>query len=341
MPPVQLSESQVQAIGETLKAAREKRGDNIAEAAFRIALSPSQLRAMESGDLRPFYGPSYFLQAAQRYANLLGVELPAPPPVPEPPPPPEEHTEATPAHTPTPAAAVPAAKAPDRASASATPIPQAAENIAASEDTMDAAPEPQAAQRASGGLRWGWIALAAAALITLGILKISLEQPPRQEASIAQAPSSATPATESAKPTEATNATTAPTPPPQSAASNTAPAGPAAAPAPASGTTAALAPPATLASGPRLSQPSLASDSQLMVQTSTWVQIVKNNGEKINLKAEPGQRVEFAAADTAAIVFGQPDKASLSVQGKPVNLAPFITQDSPPRALVILNRINL
>ena len=75
------------------------------------------------------------------------------------------------------------------------------------------------------------------------------------------------------------------------------------------------------------------------MQASTWVQIVKTNGEKINLKTEPGQKIEFLSGDTVAIAFGQPEKASLTIQGKSVNLAPFVTQDSPPRALVILNRI--
>jgi len=38
-------------------------------------------------------------------------------------------------------------------------------------------------------------------------------------------------------------------------------------------------------------------------------------------------------------VFGQPEKASLRVKGKPVNLGPFLTGDSPPRALVIISQI--
>jgi len=75
------------------------------------------------------------------------------------------------------------------------------------------------------------------------------------------------------------------------------------------------------------------------VQVSTWVQIVKNNGEKTNIKLEPGQRIEFPSSATAAVVFGQPDKARMTIKGKPVNLSPFITQDSPPRGLVIISQI--
>ena len=81
------------------------------------------------------------------------------------------------------------------------------------------------------------------------------------------------------------------------------------------------------------------SDGVLELQASTWVQIVKNNGEKTNIKAEPGQRIEFPSSATAAVVFGQPDKARLTIKGKPVNLSPFITQDSPPRGLVIISQI--
>ena len=69
------------------------------------------------------------------------------------------------------------------------------------------------------------------------------------------------------------------------------------------------------------------------------MQIVKSNGEKINTRIEPGQKIGFVSASTAAIVFGQPDKAQLKIQGRSVNLAPFITPDTPPRALVILNQI--
>jgi hypothetical protein len=80
-------------------------------------------------------------------------------------------------------------------------------------------------------------------------------------------------------------------------------------------------------------------DSQLESKATTWVQIVKNNGEKLNLKLEPGQKIDFSSSDTAAIVFGQPDQASLKVKGRPVNVKPFMTQDNPSRALVILNQI--
>jgi len=80
-------------------------------------------------------------------------------------------------------------------------------------------------------------------------------------------------------------------------------------------------------------------DSQLLTQASTWVQIVKSNGEKINIKAEPGQPVDFHAENTAAVVFGQPDKAALRIKGKSINITPFVTNDNPPRALVILNQI--
>lgn len=286
MSSVQLSEAQIQAIGNALKSARQNRGDNIAEAAFRIALSPAQLRAIESGDLRPFYSPNYFMQAAKRYANLLGIDLPAP-------------------TTPIASIALPAQY----------PATQVA--AAAPDASADSTPTPSATQHGPKGLRWGWIALAAAALIALGILRISLDQAPKQEPVIASAQSVSAPAAGEDKPAESVNPSTASNAP-QSSAS----------------------PAITLApSAARTSLPSSLNDGQLAVQTSTWVQIVKNNGDKINLKTEPGQKIDFPSGDTAALVFGQPEKANLTIQGKLVNLGPFITQDSPPRALVILNRI--
>lgn len=81
------------------------------------------------------------------------------------------------------------------------------------------------------------------------------------------------------------------------------------------------------------------SDSHVESQASTWVQLVKTNGEKTNLKIEPGQKIEFAAGTTAAVVFGQPDKTVLKIKDKTVNLKPFVTTDNPSRALVILNQI--
>ncbi|MBU3724064.1 MAG: helix-turn-helix domain-containing protein [Burkholderiaceae bacterium] len=302
MSPVQLAESQLRVISETLKSAREKRGDNLAEAAFRIALSPAQLRAIESGDLRPFYNPGYFMQAANRYAAFLGVDLPEIPAAPTPDPQPVQVST-------TPDSVVVLAQPPASTTASAvdnnTAVPAPTIETTAGEP---AEMQPSAGAK-SGGVRWGWIAFAAVCLITLGILRISVDPAAKRESAVTATTTVTAPAQpiqEEMKPAEVkptaepTKAAVAPTPPPTTIKTN---------------------------------------DGQLTLQTSTWVQVVKNSGEKINLKAEPGQKVEFAANETAAVVFGQPEKASLSIRGKPVNLGPFITQDSPPRALVILNQI--
>ncbi len=283
-PSTQISEVQLHSIGRALKSAREKRGDNIAEAAFRIALSPAQLRAIEAGDLRPFYGPNYFMQAARRYANFLGTDLPAP----------TEELSITPAP---PQQAEPAPPAPPTETEIQNPEALAVTSPGHTNADESISTETESQQQRTG-LRWGWVALAAAVLITIGVVKVSLEQPARQEPVTAVAPAPATPS-EEAKPTAAT---------------------------------AAPAAPAAPTSSPN-------QDGQLTVQASTWVQIVKNNGEKTNVKAEPGQKIEFNPDEIAALAFGQPDKAVLTIQGKAVNLSPFITQDSPPRALVILNRI--
>ena len=123
MTNVQLSEAEIAAISGLLKSARESRGDNLAEAAFKIALSPSQLRAIEAGDLRPFYSTGYYLQAVERYASYLGVTLPAREP---------------------PAAEVPAAEVPE-AIAQETPRSEAGPSDAATSD----APAPEVLPRVS------------------------------------------------------------------------------------------------------------------------------------------------------------------------------------------------
>ena len=353
MASQQLSEQQLKTIAETLKAAREEKGENLAEAAFRIALSPSQLRAIESGDLRPFYSPGYFLQAAQRYADFLGVTLDIAPPPPPPPPesPATAATESTMAAHETagpdghrssavPAEPTPTATAIESASSGTStanaPAPQAA--VTAGEDcdagriSPTAMTEPAAdSPEKTAGVPWGWVAFGAAALIAIGIVKISFDKPtPARESIAKQEPAKAE--TEASTP-----APTAASAPPAKAPSPAINPAPSSAPAPAPAPTATPAP--SLTPPVKASPVIAASDSQLESQASTWVQIVKSNGEKVNTKIEPGQKLDFASSSTAAIVFGQPDKAALKIQGKPVNIAPFITSDTPPRALVILNQI--
>ena len=372
MTNVQLSEAEIAAISGLLKSARESRGDNLAEAAFKIALSPSQLRAIEAGDLRPFYSTGYYLQAVERYAAYLGVALPAREP------PAAEVSEAIAQEAPKSEAATADAAAPDTAVADAPPAaevsstastalaPESKTSIAPivvkSPDAITAppaAPSPvrrevaaeidPPSERESKTFPWGWVAFAIAGLITIGVLKESLEPaavpaPTANESAASSAavsenkpadsaatPSSATPAPSASASAASTNTPAAPT-----TMAPQAPAGPA----PKAATQAPLiATGASTAASSAVTTSAAASDGVLEMQVSTWVQIVKNNGEKTNIKVEPGQRVEFPSGSTAAVVFGQPEKARLTIKGKPVNLSPFITQDSPPRGLVIISQI--
>jgi len=310
MTNVQLSEAEIAAISGLLKSARERRGDNLAEAAFKIALSPSQLRAIEAGDLRPFYSTGYYLQAVERYASYLGVALPAREP------PAAEVTEAIAQETPTSEAATADVAATDTTISDAAP--PAAEQSSTAPTAI--APKPKTTEiseppieRESKTFPWGWVAFAIAGLITIGVLKESLE-PAAVPAPTANESAASTTATSENKPTD-------------SAAT------------PSSGTPAPLATADTSTAASAVATSAAASDGVLEMQVSTWVQIVKNSGEKTNIKVEPGQRVEFPSGSTAAVVFGQPEKARLTIKGKPVNLSPFITQDSPPRGLVIISQI--
>ena len=334
MTNVQLSEAEIAAISGLLKSARESRGDNLAEAAFKIALSPSQLRAIEAGDLRPFYSTGYYLQAVERYANYLGVTLP--PRVPPATEVPEAIAQEAPESDAVASDAVPSDAAPSDALVAEMPTTVST--------VMEAEPKKVGiselpSERESRTVPWGWIAFAIAGLITIGVLKESLE-PAAVPAPTANDSAASNAATNENKPTDsaaapsnesaATTTTTAPV--------ATAPQAPAS-PAQKAATSAPLVTTGTSSAASSTVTSATASDGVLEVQGSTWVQIVKNNGEKTNIKVEPGQRVEFPSSSTAAVVFGQPEKARLTIKGKPVNLSPFITQDSPPRGLVIISQI--
>ena len=360
MTNVQLSEAEIAAISGLLKSARESRGDNLAEAAFKIALSPSQLRAIEAGDLRPFYSTGYFLQAAERYATYLGVALPTREPpaaeVPAAEPPAAKVSEAVAQAAPKSDVTTAEVTTADTALADAPPAVEvssmASIAIAPESKTTEISEPPS--ERESRTFPWGWVAFAIAGLITIGVLKESLEPaavpaPTTNDSAASSAALSENKSTDSAAtPSSGTPAlsistsaasTSAPTPAATAAApSTTAPQAPTS-PAPKAAAQVPLATTGTSTAASAVATAAAASDGVLEVQVSTWVQIVKNNGEKTNIKVEPGQRVEFPSSSTAAVVFGQPEKARLTIKGKPVNLSPFITQDSPPRGLVIISQI--
>lgn len=353
MSPVELSKDYVDTIGNLLKSTREKRAENLPEVAFRIALSPTQLRAIEAGDLRPFYSAGYFLQAANRYAEFLEITLPshsAAPLTPETTPTAsteelsstrttsenldfneafQDHSEpivapikitATPQDAPT--------QTPETKLKTRVPEAQACDSESG---TLEEPSEPEPSARSSFKLSWGWVAFGCAVLIALGVTKISLTP--------------STPAPTISASAQAPTEPDAKEPGPQQSAQPTASAGlgsPATTPTVQSQDKKAIATPIAAAptSGTeKRIAPSTPIDSQLLTQASTWVQIVKANGEKVNIKAEPGQPVDFHSESTAAVVFGQPEKASLRIKGKPINITPFVTSDNPPRALVILNQI--
>lgn len=382
MSLVYLPEERVRAIGAVLQSARERRGESHADVAFRIALSPSQLRAIEAGDLRPFYSPSYFLQAAERYANALDVSLPAPPAIPDPvpkvqpdvltdiqsesqaavKPAPKPKTNSAPlSELQTKPAEITEQKLVNSLSApvattAATSVMTAVENptprvmpitkntsaAPAQPETFSHSPEPLAAASANEGsgspvspsrsTPLGWIVLVAALVIVIGVAKISFQKsgPSPVKEEIIQAPPS--------EPKPETEKLAAPSPAESVAPVSTRTVAPLASTPVQSATP--IQQPAQPAK-PAQPVPVLSDgmDSVLVSQTSTWVQIVKLTGEKQNLNITPGQKIEFNADKTAAIVFGKPDQASLKVKGRPINLSQFVTNDTPPRALVILRQL--
>lgn len=78
--------------------------------------------------------------------------------------------------------------------------------------------------------------------------------------------------------------------------------------------------------------------SSTIVNTGpTWIQIVGKDGSKQNLRPQPGEVIRFNAQSTAALAFGRPSTARLTVNGQEVDIEKFLVEDaSSPRALVVL-----
>jgi hypothetical protein len=351
MTAAQLSPEQAKSIGDLLKSTREQQGRNISDVAYQIALSPAQLRAIEAADLRPFYSHSFFYQAAERYAKFLNISLPARG---------SEKQENLFVRD-TPAAAHPVSTQSSMGDRVIQPSVERSVEESAKESVEESVKEsvevrhvnhgdvaasqpahtfqPQqhsATQPATIHARkatpsrklpaFALVAIVAAVAITLVVDRdpVPLAMPDTTES--ATNTSAATP-----------TATQATTPPASTTAQSTASQGQS--PSAIAAASAASNPAATAAVSARPTDTGDKPDSSLESTTIAWVQIVKKNGDKSNLRVEPGQKIEFASANTAAIVFGQPEKAKLVIKGKSVDTNRFVTPDNPSRALVILNQI--
>lgn len=74
--PLRLSAEQIQAIAKTLSTVRGERGIAVQQIANQCALTPTHIKAIEMGDVKPFYNHGFFLQAARRCADALQISLP-------------------------------------------------------------------------------------------------------------------------------------------------------------------------------------------------------------------------------------------------------------------------
>lgn len=334
MTAAQLSPEQAKLIGDLLKNTREQQGKNINDVAYQIALSPAQLRAIEAADLRPFYSHSFFYQAAERYAKFLNISLPAQQT--------ENNQNLFARDIPSTAPIVvtqPVTTDRDRQQSvevrdnhpvdGETPQPQKTfqpqPQIAAQSTAVHASKATPSRKLPAFVL----VAIIAAVGITLGLERESA--PPATADTTEPAANNTATAPTTTQASAPSAPTTAPTTTPTAAPQVQSASGAAASAAGSLSATAAVAPrPTDTADKP---------DSSLESTTTAWVQIVRKNGDKSNLKVEPGQKIEFVSASTAAIVFGQPEKAKLVVKGKAVDTNRFVTPDNPGRALVILNQI--
>ncbi len=89
-----------QQISDQLAAARKARGLSQKEVAYTLLLSADQVNCLENRSLKSFYGPQYYVQAAKKYADYLGVTM-ARLPVPDAPPaaPPAQGITPVPTHS--------------------------------------------------------------------------------------------------------------------------------------------------------------------------------------------------------------------------------------------------
>ena len=366
--------SQLASIGKLLKEARELRGESLAQVATRIALTPAQLRAIEAGDLQPFYSPKYYDQAASRYAQALDVELPKPAV-------PEQLSLLTEVEADKSAVAQPAPEAQPSPKAPATPgplNPAGATPVAAPMATIAIDPSPVAT-----------IAIDASPVATIAIDASLVATPIATPVATPVATTPSVPGQNSAAPAEVRAAAppvssqnVLPAPQTRVAAavsSKTQPDAPAAqiispktwliaaalalitlgvvkvgtnqAPQPQL-SVASLTPPvassvaADTPAAPQATTPVASKavenerlDSHLETKASTWVQIVHADGSKTDLRVEPGERVEFNQRSTAAVAFGKPGQISLNIAGRAVDVQPYILQTSPARALVIMSQL--
>lgn len=294
MMPRDLSEDQLNSIARALKSARELRAESVADAAFKIALSPAQIRAIEAGDLKPFYSSHYFLQAAQRYADFLGIALTqATPPIPN------QSSQAADQLRQT---------SPDQPEADLTQPAPPVKATPATPPHIQSKPDPAAKTQAARSSVRPWLAAALGLGLTAAIGLQMLGGTP------APAP------TPSPSPLQATAAS------PQGSV-DLAQAAP------------AVAPLASTNAATRSPSVPTSAASHLSVSSATWVQIVLNSGEKQNFRIEPGQKIGFEPEKTAAIVFGKPEQAELNVNGRRVDITPFMLAETPSRALVLLNKV--
>lgn len=310
MAPRDISGEQLALIAQTLKKAREDKSESIADAAFKIALSPAQLRAIESGDLKPFYSTYYFYQAAARYADFLGVTLP-------------EEKKTAPSPVQTEAENSVTSKADEKRAAKSKNQDTASikTDIQLQAKPLEARASSNQSKTEKKKLSPLWMAAAAAASLALVSVVVIRQEALAPNTSESQAIAKAEVKEESAASTPASVSTPAPTPAP-----------------PATQTTQTTQTAPTPQS-PMKSVSLSAGESHLQISAATWVQIVLTNGEKQNLRTEPGQKIVFEPEKTAAIVFGRPEQARLNVNGRTVDITPFILAESPARALVIVSKV--
>ena len=285
-----LREDVVQKLGEALKAAREGAHESIDTIADRLLISKRQVVALETGQVKAFYSPRFFVQLIRKYCAHLKIDCPD-----------NLIAEGTLLAGEITAPIAAAQMAPAPAPTVATPTPPATEIQA------DAAPEasatkPKKSTNASSmrlGAMIGLIALAGGAWM----MRQGTE--PNKDV-ISPAASTATPAAENhtspaadpAKLTEQPAATKESSTQPQ--------------PTPA----------------PKAQQDAAKLAIQLETNRVCWIQLNYTDGRKVQKIYPAKTQLEFKQGELTGIIVGDLNAASLVIDGKAIALSQYQKPDS-------------
>lgn len=298
-------------LGRQLKALRERRRETEEDVGRRLLMSPNQIRSLEEGDGEPFYGPRYHVQAARKYATMSGLDF-----------------DALQAEVASQGGAYEEADEPPAATPFVAGEARQVGRAAGARSSVTAGRRKLAVGAAS--------AIAVAVVALVGVRLMPGPKPASQGSvttPVAVPQADATPAANAA-PAVASPATppvTAPKAEPDAlAATGTASASPAAPAGPASpnpaapaATAAPNAPAAPERTAGEKAQAAHTGELRIAFSGPTTLQVVRRDGTRQTRNVRAKQTVALKRKDLQTIVIGDWKKATLTSEGKRIDLARF------------------